>query len=83
LEASDNPLGDTSSRRRFSPFLRVVANDSKQGPEDARYIIQHLHPKAVMLVDDREAYSTRLAHSMIPVLRQARIRVDHESVGQA
>ena len=63
-------------------FFRVVASNSKQGPDDAAYIIHTLRPQAVMLIDDRGAYSTALARSMIPLLRRAGIRVDHESVTQ-
>jgi branched-chain amino acid transport system substrate-binding protein len=63
-------------------FFRVVSKDSVQGPQDANYIISHLHPKALMIVDDQEVYSTGLVSSMIPVFQQAGIKVDHESVSQ-
>jgi branched-chain amino acid transport system substrate-binding protein len=63
-------------------FFRVVSRDSVQGPEDAHYIIDHLHPKALMIVDDQEAYSTGLVDSMIPIFRAAGISIDHESVSQ-
>ena len=60
-------------------FFRVVSNDSVQGPQDAHYIVTHLHPKALMIVDDQEAYSTGLVSAMLPVFKQAGISVDHES----
>jgi branched-chain amino acid transport system substrate-binding protein len=63
-------------------FFRVVSKDSVQGPQDANYIVSHLHPKALMIVDDQEVYSTGLVSSMIPVFQQAGIKVDHESVSQ-
>src|SRR5947209_20519414 len=63
-------------------FFRVVSRDDKQGPEDANYIVAHLHPKALMIVDDQEAYSTGLTSSMIPIFQKAGIKVDHESVSQ-
>jgi branched-chain amino acid transport system substrate-binding protein len=63
-------------------FLRVVDLDSRQGPEDAHYVISHLHPKALMIVDDQEAYSTGLVDVMIPIFKSAGISVDHESVSQ-
>ncbi|HJY66237.1 MAG TPA: branched-chain amino acid ABC transporter substrate-binding protein, partial [Streptosporangiaceae bacterium] len=63
-------------------FFRVVSKDSVQGPQDANYIINNLHPKAIMIVDDQEVYSTGLVSSMIPVFQQAGIKVDHESVSQ-
>ena len=63
-------------------FFRVVSRDDVQGPEDANFIIKHLHPKALMIVDDQEVYSTGLVSSMIPVFQKAGIKVDHESVSQ-
>ncbi len=63
-------------------FFRVVSRDDVQGPQDAHYIISHLHPKALMIVDDQEAYSTGLVAAMTPVFKAAGISVDHESVSQ-
>jgi branched-chain amino acid transport system substrate-binding protein len=63
-------------------FFRVVDLDSRQGPEDAHFIINTLHPKALMIIDDQEVYSTGLVSSMIPVFKAAGISVDHESVSQ-
>ena len=53
-----------------------------QGPQDANYIVKTLHPKALMIVDDQEAYSTGLVSAMLPVFQAAGIKVDHESVSQ-
>jgi len=63
-------------------FFRVVSKDSVQGPQDANYIVKTLHPKAIMLVDDQESYSTGLAAQMTPIFTAAGIKVDHESVSQ-
>jgi branched-chain amino acid transport system substrate-binding protein len=63
-------------------FFRVVSRDALQGPQDAHYIVNHLHPKALMIVDDQESYSTGLVSSMIPIFKAAGISVDHESVSQ-
>ncbi|HXB50155.1 MAG TPA: branched-chain amino acid ABC transporter substrate-binding protein [Streptosporangiaceae bacterium] len=67
---------------KYPTFFRVVSKDSVQGPQDANYIIQNLHPKALMIVDDEEAYSTGLVAAMLPVFKAAGIKVDHESVSQ-
>jgi branched-chain amino acid transport system substrate-binding protein len=67
---------------RYPTFFRVVSKDSVQGPQDAHYIINNLHPKALMIVDDQEAYSTGLVAAMTPVFKAAGIKVDHESVSQ-
>jgi branched-chain amino acid transport system substrate-binding protein len=67
---------------KYSTFFRVVSKDSVQGPQDANYIIKNLHPKALMIVDDQEAYSTGLVAAMLPIFKAAGIKVDHESVSQ-
>ncbi len=67
---------------KYPTFFRVVSKDSVQGPQDANYIINNLHPKALMIVDDQEAYSTGLVAAMLPVFKAAGIKVDHESVSQ-
>ena len=66
----------------YPTFFRVVSKDSVQGPQDANYIVKTLHPKALMIVDDQEAYSTGLVAAMTPVFQAAGIKVDHESVSQ-
>jgi branched-chain amino acid transport system substrate-binding protein len=67
---------------KYPTFFRVVSKDSVQGPQDAHYIISNLHPKALMIVDDQEAYSTGLVSAMLPIFKAAGIKVDHESVSQ-
>jgi branched-chain amino acid transport system substrate-binding protein len=67
---------------KYPTFFRVVSKDSVQGPEDANYIVNNLHPKSLMIVDDQEAYSTGLVAAMVPIFKTAGIKVDHESVSQ-
>ena len=67
---------------KYPTFFRTVSNDGVQGPQDANYIVNNLHPKALMIVDDQEAYSTGLVSEMIPVFQKAGVTVDHESVSQ-
>jgi len=67
---------------KYPTFFRTVSKDSVQGPQDANYIINSLHPKALMIVDDQEAYSTGLVAAMTPIFKAAGIKVDHESVSQ-
>jgi branched-chain amino acid transport system substrate-binding protein len=67
---------------KYPTFFRVVSKDSVQGPQDANYIINNLHPKAIMIVDDQESYSTGLVAAMTPVFKAAGVKVDHESVSQ-
>jgi len=67
---------------KYPTFFRVVSKDSVQGPQDAHYIVDNLHPKALMIVDDQETYSTGLVAAMTPIFKAAGIKVDHESVSQ-
>jgi branched-chain amino acid transport system substrate-binding protein len=67
---------------KYPTFFRVVSKDSVQGPEDANFIVSNLKPKALMIVDDQEAYSTGLVSAMLPIFQAAGIKVDHESVSQ-
>jgi branched-chain amino acid transport system substrate-binding protein len=72
----------TLTEGKYPTFFRVVSNDRVQGQNDANYIVNNLHPKAVMIVDDQEVYSTGLVGFMTPILKAAGIKVDHESVSQ-
>jgi branched-chain amino acid transport system substrate-binding protein len=67
---------------KYPTFFRTVSKDTVQGPQDANYIVKTLHPKALMIVDDQEAYSTGLVSAMVPIFKAAGITVDHESVSQ-
>jgi branched-chain amino acid transport system substrate-binding protein len=61
-------------------FFRVIPDDNIQGPQDANYIINHLKPKAVLIVDDDEAYSQGLVNVMTPILTKAGIKVNHQTI---
>src|ERR1700749_1839601 len=78
--SATNPTLTTSGKN--TTFFRTVSRDDVQGPEDANFIVTHLHPKALMIVDDQEVYSTGLVSAMIPVFQKAGVKVDHESVSQ-
>jgi branched-chain amino acid transport system substrate-binding protein len=72
----------TLTQGKNPTFFRVVSNDRVQGADDANYIVKNLKPKAVMIIDDQEVYSTGLVGFMTPILKAAGIKVDHESVPQ-
>jgi branched-chain amino acid transport system substrate-binding protein len=79
---SGSATAATLTTGKYPTFFRVVSKDSVQGPQDAHYIVDNLHPKALMIVDDQESYSTGLVAEMLPVFKAAGIKVDHESVSQ-
>jgi branched-chain amino acid transport system substrate-binding protein len=78
--SATNPTLTTSGKN--PTFFRTVSRDDVQGPEDANFIVKHLHPKNLMIIDDQEVYSTGLVSAMLPVFQKAGIKVDHESVSQ-
>ena len=63
-------------------FFRVVPDDNVQGPQDANYIVNHLKPKAVLIIDDDEAYSQGLVKVMTPILQKAGIKVNHQTYNE-
>ena len=79
---SGSATNSTLTTGKYPTFFRTVSQDSVQGPEDANFIVKNLHPKALMIVDDQESYSTGLVSAMLPVFQAAGITVDHESVSQ-
>src|SRR6266581_9429595 len=79
---SGSATNTTLTAGKYPTFFRAVSNDNVQGPQDAKYIVNNLHPKALMIVDDQESYSTGLVATMIPIFQAAGIKVDHESVSQ-
>jgi branched-chain amino acid transport system substrate-binding protein len=79
---SGSATNATLTTGKYPTFFRVVSKDSVQGPEDANFIVANLKPKALMIVDDQEAYSTGLVTQMTPIFQAAGIKVDHESVSQ-
>src|SRR5712691_9796160 len=80
---SGSATNATLTTGKYPTFFRVVSKDSVQGPQDANYIVKNLHPKALMIVDDQESYSTGLVAVMTPIFKAAGIKVDHESVPQS
>jgi branched-chain amino acid transport system substrate-binding protein len=67
---------------RYPTFSRVVGNDAVQGNTDALFMVNKLHAKKVVIIDDQEAYSTGLAAKATAVLRAHNVKVQRESVNQ-
>jgi branched-chain amino acid transport system substrate-binding protein len=64
-------------------FFRVVPPDAVQGPTVARYIVNKLKKKNVLIIDDQETYSTGLAADAAGVLRNLGATVSRDSVSQS
>jgi branched-chain amino acid transport system substrate-binding protein len=60
-------------------FFRVVADDGIQGPADARFMVDTLKVKKVVLIDFQEPYSVGLADSTQAVLKARGVTTIRES----
>jgi branched-chain amino acid transport system substrate-binding protein len=63
-------------------FFRVVSRDDVQGPQDAKYMIDNLKAKKVMIIDDQTSYSTGLADAADQTLKAGGAATSRESVNQ-
>jgi branched-chain amino acid transport system substrate-binding protein len=61
-------------------FFRVVPDDSVQGPTVARFMVDKLKAKKVVLIDAREPYSVGLANAAEAVLKARGVTTIRESV---
>lgn len=78
--ATRTSLTKGSSRQGTSAFFRVVPDDGIQGPGDARFMIENLKAKKVVLVDAREPYSVGLADAAQAYLKSKGVTTIRESV---
>ena len=78
--ATRTSLTKGTNREATAGFFRVVPDDSVQGPTDARYMIQKLHAKKVVLIDAQEPYSVGLADAAEATLKAAGVTTIRLSV---
>jgi branched-chain amino acid transport system substrate-binding protein len=69
--ATRTSLTKGTPREATSFFFRVVPGDYVQGPTDARFMINSLKVKKVVLLDFQEPYSVGLADAVQSVLKTA------------
>ncbi|MFL6067610.1 MAG: branched-chain amino acid ABC transporter substrate-binding protein [Gaiellaceae bacterium] len=72
----------TLTQGKYPTFSRVVGSDAAQGRSDALFMVNKLHAKKVVIIDDQEAYSTGLAAAATAVLKANKVSVQRESVNQ-
>ena len=75
--SATNPALTTSGANKT--FLRVVATDATQGPQDANYILKHFKPKSVLIIEDEEVYSTGLGGEIQQILQGKGVTVNVQS----
>lgn len=68
---------------RAGYFFRVVPPDAVQGPTVARFIVNKLKKKNVLIIDDQETYSTGLAADAEGTLKNLGATVSRDSVSQS
>jgi branched-chain amino acid transport system substrate-binding protein len=73
---------DLTESGDYPTFSRVVPQDSVQGPTDAKYMVDHLEVKKVLIVDDQTSYSTGIADVLEDELKKAGVQTSRESVNQ-
>jgi branched-chain amino acid transport system substrate-binding protein len=66
----------------YPTFSRVVPKDSVQGPTDAKYMVDELGVKNVLIVDDQTSYSTGIADVLEDELKKEGVQTTRESVNQ-
>jgi branched-chain amino acid transport system substrate-binding protein len=69
-----------NSKEGTPAFFRVVPDDSVQGPTVARFMVDKLKAKKVVLIDAREPYSVGLANAAEAVLKARGVTTIRESV---
>ena len=77
--ATRTSLTKTANREGTSAFFRVVADDGIQGPFDAKFMVDKLKVKKVVLVDFQEPYSVGLADSTQGAMKKAGVTTIRES----
>ena len=80
MSATNTALTKGPNKTGTPSFFRVVPDDSVQGPTDARFMLDELDAKKVVLVDAREPYSVGLSNAVQAVLRKAGVATIRESV---
>lgn len=80
-QSATEPSLTTSGK--YPTFSRVVPPDSVQGTTDARFMIDRLKVKRVVIVDDQTSYSTGLSVAVQRELQRAGVTVQRESISQS
>ncbi|MGI9111365.1 MAG: branched-chain amino acid ABC transporter substrate-binding protein [Gaiellaceae bacterium] len=73
--ATRTSLTKGSPREGTPGFFRIVPGDFVQGPSDARFMIDKLKVKKVVIIDFQEPYSVGLADAAQTVLRAGNVDV--------
>jgi len=78
--ATRTSLTKGNAKTATAGFFRVVPDDGIQGPADARYMVDVLKVKKVVIVDSQEPYSVGLADAVQGYLKAKGVTTQRESI---
>jgi branched-chain amino acid transport system substrate-binding protein len=78
--ATRTTLTKGDNQEATKAFFRVIPADDFQGPTDAKYMIDVMKVKNVVVFDFQEPYSQGLAGEVEKALKAANVTVTHQSV---
>lgn len=61
--------------KNYEFILRTIGRDDQQGPAAAKHIIEHVKPKKVAVLHDKQSYGQGIASSVRDALNKANIEV--------
>ncbi|MFM2486182.1 branched-chain amino acid ABC transporter substrate-binding protein [Celerinatantimonas yamalensis] len=65
----------TITARGYQMIFRTIGLDSAQGPTAGKYIIEHIKPKRVAIIHDKQQYGEGIATSVKETLEKAGVKV--------
>ena len=63
-------------------FFRPIPNDGLQGPGDADFMAKNLKAKEVVVIEEKTAYGTGLAQSVVAQLKKLKVKVTNIAVNE-
>ena len=66
----------------YPSFFRPIPNDGLQGPGDADYMAKNLKAKEVVVIEEKTAYGTGLAQSVVAELKKLKVKVTNIAVNE-
>ena len=66
----------------YPSFFRPIPNDGLQGPGDADFMAKNLKAKEVVVIEEKTAYGTGLAQSVVAQLKKLKVKVTNIAVNE-
>ena len=66
----------------YPSFFRPIPNDGLQGPGDADFMAKNLKAKEVVVIEEKTAYGTGLAQSVVAELKKLKVKVTNIAVNE-